>query len=150
MLRRAEAAGIVLAFEPEPGMFIDTLDQFGRLDERLCHPLFQLTVDLGHVHCLQEGHIPSLISRWRSRIVNIHIEDIVAGVHEHLMFGEGTMDFAAIGKALRDVDYRHGVHVELSRHSHMAVETVRAAMAFLRPLLEPESVTREMRTAERD
>ena len=39
---------------------------------------------------------PSLIEKWRSRIVNIHIEDMVQGVHEHLMFGEGTMDFRSI------------------------------------------------------
>ena len=134
VLNHAEAAGVVLAFEPEPGMFVDSLEQFGRLDDRIRHPLFQLTIDLGHVHCLQEGHIPSLLSRWRSRVVNVHIEDMIAGVHEHLMFGEGTMDLVAICGALRDVEYRHGCHVELSRHSHMAVEAVRAAMTFLGPL----------------
>ena len=85
---------MTLAFEPEPGMFIDTLDRFAQLDERLRHPLLQLTIDLGHVHCLGEGDIPALLSQWRTRVVNIHIEDMVAGVHEHLMFGQGTMDFS--------------------------------------------------------
>ena len=37
------------------------------------------------------------------------------------MFGEGTIDFPPIMQALRDSGYRGGVHVELSRHSHMAV-----------------------------
>jgi len=136
VLDHAEKAHIPLAFEPEPGMFIDTLDRFARLDERVRHPLFQLTIDLGHVHCMDEGNIPALLHRWRTRVVNIHIADMVRGVHDHLMFGEGTMDFGSICRALRQIGYEKGVHVELSRHSHMAVEAVRSAAAFLRPLLD--------------
>ena len=105
LLDHAEGAEMPLAFEPEPGMFIDTLARFGQLDERLAHPLFQLTLDLGHCHCLSEGDIPALIHKWRSRIVNIHIEDMVPGIHEHLMFGEGTMDFPSIIRALHQVGY---------------------------------------------
>ena len=138
LLHRAEKSDMTLAFEPEPGMFIDTLDSFGRLDERIRHPLFQLTVDLGHVHCLNEGDVNELLSRWRRRIVNIHIEDMICGVHEHLMFGQGTMDFPLICEALRQIEYDKGVHVELSRHSHMAVEAVRAAMVFLNPLIRSD------------
>jgi sugar phosphate isomerase/epimerase len=134
LLTHAEEAGMTLAFEPEPGMFIDTLDRFGQLDERVRHPLFQLTIDLGHIHCLNEGDIPALLRQWRTRVVNIHIEDMVAGVHEHLMFGEGTMDFASICRTLHQIGYDKGVHVELSRHSHMGVDAVRAAFAFLAPL----------------
>jgi L-ribulose-5-phosphate 3-epimerase len=135
LLAHAERVRIPLAFEPEPGMFIDTLERFARLDERINHPLFQLTVDLGHVHCLQEGDIPALLRTWGPRIVNVHIEDMVQGIHEHLMFGAGTMDFPPICQALREIGYSGGLHVELSRHSHNAVEAVHAAAAFLRPLL---------------
>src|SRR5579883_1413566 len=70
VLAHAEAAEMPLAFEPEPGMFIDTLDRFARLDERIRHPLFDLTVDVGHVHCSGEGDIAGLLRRWRSRIRN--------------------------------------------------------------------------------
>jgi L-ribulose-5-phosphate 3-epimerase len=136
VLKHAETANMVLAFEPEPGMFIDTLETFTRLDERIRHPLFQLTLDIGHAHCLQEGEIPDLIEHWRARIANIHFEDMIEGVHEHLMFGEGTIDFPPIIRALRRVGYSHGVHVELSRHSHIGVEAVRLAVAFLRPLVD--------------
>jgi sugar phosphate isomerase/epimerase len=135
LLDHAERARMTLAFEPEPGMFIDTLERFAQLDARIDHPLFQMTLDLGHAHCSNEGDIAALIDRWRSRIVNIHIEDMVQGVHEHLMFGEGTMDFGAIFGALRAIGYRRGLHVELSRHSHAAVDAVRRARAFLTPFL---------------
>ena len=135
VIESAEQAEMPLAFEPEPGMFIDTLERFARLDERVHHPLFDLTIDVGHVHCSAEGDIAGLLRRWGNRIRNIHIEDMLEGVHEHLMFGEGTMEFPPIFQALRDVDYQGGVHVELSRHSHMAVDAVRASAAFLKPMM---------------
>ena len=66
VLDHAEAAGMPLAFEPEPGMFIDTFARFDQLDQRISHPLFQLTVDLGHVHCIEEGSIADHFRRWGS------------------------------------------------------------------------------------
>jgi sugar phosphate isomerase/epimerase len=136
MLRHAETASMALAFEPEPGMFIDTLDRFAQLDERIGHSLFQLTIDLGHVHCMREGPIESVLEKWGKRIINIHIEDMVEGVHEHLMFGEGSMDFPRIFASLHRTGYQQGVHVELSRDSHRAVEAVRRSAEFLWPLME--------------
>jgi L-ribulose-5-phosphate 3-epimerase len=135
LLDHAEQARIPLAFEPEPGMFIDTLEKFSRLDERIRHPLLQLTVDLGHVHCSNEGDIATLLKTWGPRIINIHIEDMVQGTHEHLMFGKGTMDFPSIFCALQAIAYKGGLHVELSRHSHKGVDAVRASAAYLRPFL---------------
>ncbi|MFO0891824.1 MAG: sugar phosphate isomerase/epimerase family protein [Isosphaeraceae bacterium] len=131
VLKHAEEQGVPLAFEPEPGMFIDTLDRFRQLDERIDHPLFQLTMDVGHVHCNEEGEIADHILCWGPRIINIHLEDMVRGVHDHLMFGQGTMEFEPIFKALRRCRYGKGVHVELSRHSHMAPEAVRHSKRFL-------------------
>lgn len=135
VIERAEKRSVRLAFEPEPGMFIDTFARFAKLDERIKHPLFDLTVDLGHVHCIECGAVADHVRAWGPRIANVHVEDMVKGVHEHLMFGEGTMDFPPILQALRDVDYRGGLHVELSRHSHMAVEAVRRARDFLAPMI---------------
>jgi len=57
-----------------------------------------------------------------------------AGVHDHLMFGEGEMCFPPVIEALSQTGFDGGVHVELSRHSHMAVQAVRQAYEFLSPL----------------
>jgi sugar phosphate isomerase/epimerase len=135
IIAHAEATGTRLAFEPEPGMFIDTLDRFRQLDERVRHPLFDITLDVGHVHCLRDGDIADRVLEWGGRIANIHIEDMRREIHEHLMFGEGTIDFPPIFRALNRAGYSGGVHVELSRHGHMAAEAVRLAAAFLMPLV---------------
>jgi sugar phosphate isomerase/epimerase len=129
---RAEERGVRLAFEPEPGMFVDTMARFAELHRLVGRPSFGLTLDVGHLHC--QGETPSgpHILAWRDWLWNVHIEDMRAGVHDHLMFGAGEMDFAEVLGALRRIDYGGGVHVELSRHSHDAVETARRALAFLR------------------
>jgi sugar phosphate isomerase/epimerase len=124
-----------LGFEPEPGMFIDTMSAFDRLLQWIDAPHFCLTVDVGHLYCLHEVPIADYIARWGERIVNVHIEDMRAGVHEHLMFGEGEMSFPPILEALRRIDYRGGVHVELSRHSHEGPNAARRAYEFLQPLI---------------
>jgi L-ribulose-5-phosphate 3-epimerase len=127
----AAEKGVRLAFEPEPGMFIDTMDRFADLYERVARPNFGLTLDIGHLHCLAEPIVENL-HRWRDRLWNVHLEDIRRGVHEHLMFGDGEMDFSTIIRGLHEVDYRCGVFVELSRHSHDAVNASRESLTFLR------------------
>jgi L-ribulose-5-phosphate 3-epimerase len=132
LCRHAEARRMRLAFEPEPGMLVDTMDRFAELRERVDHPLFGLTIDIGHLHCLGEVPIADQLRRWSERLWNIHIEDMRRGVHDHLMFGEGEIAFGEVLGALNEIGYEGGVHVELSRHSHDAVETARRSFAFLR------------------
>lgn len=122
---------VKLAFEPEPGMLVATMDDFARLHEQVNRPSFGLTLDLGHLHCLGEGPIPQIIRDWSHVLWNVHLEDMRQGKHDHLMFGEGEMEFSSIAEALHDVDYQGGVHVELSRHSYDAVNVAEAALAFL-------------------
>jgi len=66
------------------------------------------------------------------------------------MFGAGQIDFAPVLAALDEIGYAGGVHVELSRHSHDAVETARKALAFLRSVrtAKPSEETRRMSRAE--
>ncbi len=59
----AQTRGVRLAFEPEPGMFIDTMTRFESLFEAMRSPLFGLTLDLGHLHCQGEEPIASHIQR---------------------------------------------------------------------------------------
>ena len=133
MIAHAQSREVTIGFEPEPGMFIDTMDQFSELRNRLESDgeTLKLTLDLGHLHCLGEVPIEQRIRDWADWIVNVHLEDMRRGVHEHLMFGEGEMDFPPLLEALADCGYHGGVFVELSRHSHRAPEAAREAFDFL-------------------
>ncbi|NOZ40519.1 MAG: sugar phosphate isomerase/epimerase [Planctomycetes bacterium] len=134
VLDYADRCDVQIGFEPEPGMFIDTMASFSELVEQVDSPRLGLTLDLGHLHCLSEP-IEATIVRWSDRLLNIHIEDMCAGVHEHLMFGEGEMGFPPVLATLQKVGYAGGLHVELSRHSHMGPEAARQSRVFLKSLL---------------
>jgi L-ribulose-5-phosphate 3-epimerase len=128
----ARARGLVLGFEPEPGMLIDSLSRYRRLRDRVDHPAFGLTLDLGHVHCRGEGPVADRIEEFAADLRHVHAEDMVRGVHEHLPFGRGEMDYRPILRKLAEVGYRGMVAVELSRDSHRAVEAAEEAIAFFR------------------
>ncbi len=131
---------VTLAFEPEPGMLIETLADYVEMKQRLvdaCCDMraLRLTLDIGHLHCNGETPIADTIHLFADEIANVHIEDMQAGVHEHVMFGEGEIDFPPIIAALAEIGYAGPVCVELSRHSHMAPQAARAAYEFLAPLI---------------
>ncbi|HEX5471392.1 MAG TPA: sugar phosphate isomerase/epimerase family protein [Lacipirellulaceae bacterium] len=136
----AERHQMPLAFEPEPAMLIDTLDRYSELLQELAAKdvpdnWLRLTIDIGHLHCQGELPISEKIRQWQSRLANIHIEDMRTGVHEHLMFGDGEIDFPPVIAALAEIEYDGLLSVELSRHSHIGPEAARRAYNYLRPLL---------------
>lgn len=135
ILEYAELRGIDIGFEPEPGMLIDNTGRFERMLHLIDSPRLKMTLDIGHLFCLSEIPIANYIEKWADRIVNVHIEDMKAGVHEHLMFGEGQIYFPPVIESLRDVNYRGGVHIELSRHSHDAAQIVKQSYEFLAPII---------------
>lgn len=135
VLSFAAQCGVTIGFEPEPGMFIDTTASFERLRQWVDSPFLKMTMDVGHLYCLHEVPIAIYLQRFADQIVNVHIEDMRAGIHEHLMFGEGEMNFVPIMESLRAIRYRGCVNVELSRHSHDAPNAAKQAFDFLRPLM---------------
>ena len=136
VLGHAAERGVPIAFEPEPGMLIDSMARYAELVDRLDSPQLKLTLDIGHLHCQGETPLADHIVRWSDRLVNVHLEDMRAGIHEHLMFGDGEIDFPPAIRALAGIGYRGGLYVELSRHSHQAPTAVRRAYDFLSPMIQ--------------
>ena len=128
----ADRKEVQLGFEPEPGMLIDTMESFAELVDQIDSHRFGLTLDIGHLHCVSDVPIEAAIRQWSDRLVNVHIEDMCVGVHEHLMFGEGEIDFPPVIATLAEVGYGGGLHVELGRHSHDAPAAAQQAYIFLK------------------
>lgn len=136
VIAHAKSYDVRLAFEPEPGMLVETMEDYRRLLSLVDDPLLGLTIDVGHLQCVEEPPLDRYLVEWKDRLFNIHIEDMKRGVHDHLRFGEGEIDFPPLFAALRQIDYRGGLHVELSRHSHMGPEVLRESYEFLKRALE--------------
>ena len=138
----AESRNVCLAFEPEPGMLIETVTDYKRLKKDF--PFLKLALDTGHCLASNECEPENAVREMRADIGTVAVEDMRRGVHEHLFFGEGEMNMPNILQALHEIKYEKLVCVELSRHSHCADKIVPAAIEFLRRTeRELNSQTRE-------
>ncbi|WP_405851914.1 EboA domain-containing protein [Streptomyces sp. NBC_00090] len=133
VVETAGLVGVRLGFEPEPGMLVADLDGYERLRETLGNPeAFGLTLDIGHCQCLEPFPPAECVRRAAPWLVNVQIEDMRRGVHEHLEFGQGEIDFPPVLAALTEIGYRGLVSVELPRHGHSGPRTAARSLDALR------------------
>ncbi len=125
--------GVALAFEPEPGMFIERPAGYEELVARLgsVGDTLGLCLDVGHLHCTGDLPAPDVIRRLGNRLLQVHLDDIRGGVHEHLMFGQGDLDLPGVLDALLEVGYDGLAAVELSRDSHRGAQAAAEALEHL-------------------
>ncbi len=69
---------ITLLLEPEPGMFIETIDQALDLVQQVGSPRFKLHLDLCHMYCSERDYI-SALGRAASQTRYLHVSDARQG-----------------------------------------------------------------------
>lgn len=117
----AAAAGVPLAFEPEPGMLVETVADALALHADLGAPeSLGLTVDLGHCVVVEPDGVVGALRAAGPLLRNVQVDDMLPAAHEHLELGHGALDLAAALRTLDELDYRGLAAVELPRHSHDA------------------------------
>lgn len=140
VLEAAARLGVPLGLEPEPGMLVERLDDALRLRAELGAPdLLGITLDTGHCVAVEAESAADCIHRAAGLLVNVQLDDMLPGVHEHLPFGAGKLDLPATLAALADTGYTGVAAVELPRHSHAAPQTARDAFRALRAALPPSA-----------
>ncbi|WP_351235152.1 sugar phosphate isomerase/epimerase family protein [Streptomyces sp. NPDC002133] len=133
VLDAAASARVPLAIEPEPGHLLATLDDFHHLRALLGDPEpLGLTLDIGHCQCLETASPAGCVKQSAPWLRHVQIEDMRRGVHEHLPFGDGEIDFPPVLDALATGGYQGLTVVELPRHSHAGPELARSSLEFLR------------------
>ncbi len=128
----AERRGLLIGFEPEPGMLVEDLAGFAELKRRIPHPSLKLTLDIGHLAITEAEPLEAHIRTWADEIVNMHIEDIKDRVHLHRPFGEGDLNFRPILQVIQEIGYSRPVLVELSRNSADAPVQAQRSILYLR------------------
>ncbi len=142
-LKAADERGVTLGFEPEPGMFVEDIADWRRLHAALGAPAaFGITLDIGHCRCLEDDPVPDCVAAVADHLVNVQIDDMRRGTHEHLEFGTGEIDFPPVLRALDDAGYTGLVAVELPRHSHAAPDVAARSIDFLRKAADTGRETR--------
>ncbi|MFF3644179.1 sugar phosphate isomerase/epimerase family protein [Streptomyces sp. NPDC002564] len=140
VLDAAAGAGIPLAVEPEPGHLLASLADFHRLRRELGAPapeVLGLTLDLGHCQCLEPLPPADCVRAAAPWLHHVQIEDMRRGVHEHLPFGDGEIDFPPLLEALAATGYQGLTVVELPRHSHAGPDLAARSIDFLRRAAGP-------------
>ncbi|MFJ8885098.1 sugar phosphate isomerase/epimerase family protein [Streptomyces sp. NPDC102402] len=133
VLEAAARAGVPLAIEPEPGHLLATLSGFHHLRTLLGDPEpLGLTLDIGHCQCLEPAPPADCVKEAAPWLRHVQIEDMRRGVHEHLPFGDGEIDFPPVLEALAATGYTGLTVVELPRHSHAGPDMARDSIDFLR------------------
>ena len=127
--------GVGLLIEPEPGLLVETTEQYLEVAGRLNSPAIGLNFDVGHAYCVAED-LPASIARLAGHTRHYHFEDIAATrVHKHLVPGTGAIDFAAVVAAIRQTGYDGWLTVELYPNVDDPDAAGRGAIEFLGPLL---------------
>jgi L-ribulose-5-phosphate 3-epimerase len=139
VLEEADKYGVRLGLEPEPGMFVERLSDALRLRADLGEPeLLGITLDVGHCVAVEPDDAATCLRRAAGLLVNVQLDDMRTGVHEHLEFGEGELNLPDTLAALIEVGYSGVAAVELPRHSHAAPDVAARAITALREALGTE------------
>ncbi len=128
VVAHARDLGVVAAFEPEPGMLIETAAEW----EALGVDGLTLALDTGHCLVTEDIDPADAVRRYAARLGTVAVEDMRRGVHVHLPFGEGDMDVPSVLRALADIRFDRLVCVELSRESPQAHAAIPQSIAWLR------------------
>ncbi len=121
---RIRAEGLEPALEPEPGMAVETVADWRRVHAALGAEAPGLTLDIGHLYAVWEDEPVAVIASVASHLLQVHLEDMCRGEHEHRLPGTGDVNFAAVLSALETAGYQGPVCFELSRSSHAAPTAV--------------------------
>lgn len=135
VIEHAEKEGVFLLIEPEPGLLIETADQFLEFMGHIKSPIVGCNFDIGHSYCVGDDPA-STIPRLAKYIKHFHLEDIAnTRVHHHLIPGDGAIDFKAAIDAIKAIGYKEWVTIELYPYVEDPDQAARLARERIAPLL---------------
>jgi len=131
----AEKEGVLLLVEPEPGLLIETADQFLEFMQHIQSPAVGMNFDIGHSYCVSDDPATT-IPRVAKYIRHFHLEDIAATrVHHHMVPGEGAIDFASCLRAIKAMKYDGWVTIELYPYINDPDQAAQTALTRIRDIL---------------
>jgi len=135
VIEHAEKEDVLLLIEPEPGLLIETADQFLEFMGHIKSPMVGCNFDIGHSYCVGDDPA-STIPKLAKYIKHYHLEDIAnTRVHHHLIPGDGAIDFKAAIEAIKATGYKEWVTIELYPYVEDPDQAARLARERIAPLL---------------
>jgi len=141
VLPLAREKDVILAIEPEPGLFTETAAEYLAFKNEFFRdePLVKMNCDVGHLFCVGEDPA-TVILEMPEQIAHVHLEDIGSNrVHQHLTPGKGVINFASIFSALEKINYTGWVTVELYPYETTAAGVAKLAWEHLQNVVARRS-----------
>jgi sugar phosphate isomerase/epimerase len=130
VLERADALGVDVGIECEPGLFLEYAAELREWIDRLNHPRFGANLDVGHSVVIGES-VAEVVHVLRGRIWNLHVEDLPGRKHYHTIPGDGNFDWQTLRGALEEIAYDRFMTVELYTHTEDPQEAADKSFQFL-------------------
>ena len=146
----AEGRGVRIAFETAPrgggeGNLAHSPELWDRLFEAVPSPALGLSFDPSHLVWLQIPDVPSVVRRYGARIYHVDGKDteilpdrlaqqgiLGSGWWRYRLPGFGSLDWAAIIAALRDVGYDGAIDIENEDPERLGLAGAASAAEYLR------------------
>lgn len=133
LVKLAEDEGVILAQEFEPGFIVGSTAGLLRLFDAIPSPNLAANFDLGHAFLTDPDPLAA-IRQVGPKIVHGHVENMRAGLHDHLLPQEGDMDLGACLSALAQTGFNGGLALDLYKYNYEAIapEALRCLRSLLR------------------
>ena len=129
----AVARGVKIGIEYEPGLLVENCGELASLLDDLGCEWLGANLDLGHSHVLGEDP-EQVANRLGSGIFHIHLEDIRARKHYHLVPGTGDMDIPRVLRSVASQGYQGFVTVELYTFPDRPDQVAKESLQYLREI----------------
>ena len=104
LLEIAEKVNVTLAMEFEPGMICGTTAELHRLFEEMDSDHLMANLDIGHVFLCDPDPMEAIRSL-KGKIAHCHVENMLRGVHRHMVPYQGDMDLKSYFETLKEVGF---------------------------------------------
>lgn len=128
----AEAEGIRLALEFEPGFVIDSTEKMLKAFAEINSPVLKVNADIGHMF-LQDQNPMKSIELCGQYIIHAHVENMAKGIHNHLVPYEGDMDLPAYIKKLRETGFDGCASLDVYQYDYESI--AEASVHYLRSIM---------------
>ena len=123
--------GCRLAIEPQPGLVVRNTEDLVRMLRSCAHPNLAANLDVAHAMVTGDD-LPWAVYQLGSQLAHVHISDVAGQTHEHLIPGQGEIDFGEIRDMLDGIDYQRHVVIDIPRAPGDPASVCREALQAFR------------------
>jgi len=100
--------------QPEVSYLGITVEELAEIYRKVNSPILGFSLNVAHAHLLADGFVPFL-KAFGDKLGNVQISDNNGITDEHLPTGEGTVDFVALMRQLKRMNYQGTLSLSLAK-----------------------------------